>query len=130
MAVRDLSGSSWVSPGSARLDLNAILTALSLDPQELDSFISSFSPCASYTVNWTTGANTWTLTDTTNSRFVLVLLPYGNTQTCILSWKTGDTVSYINPAGFWLTTLDPNHMPATLYATVGGNISGVRILVF
>ncbi len=130
MPVRDLSPTTWNAPGTARVSLGVVLSAFNSDPMNLDQFLSVYSPRQNDTLNLTTGANTYTITDTTNSRFILLILPFGNTQTCIVKWNNADTGKYVNPNGFFFDTFDGNHIPTTLYLTAGNTINGVQVLVF
>lgn len=132
MPPRDLSPTSWNAPGGARLSIGLVLAAMNNDRQAIDDFVTMYSPSSRVTVNLANGANTYTIPDTTNARFVLVVMPFGNTTSCVVSWlaHNTDAVSFINPEGFYFTTLDPAHIPTTLYLFTGAAIPGVTILVF
>lgn len=140
MPTRDISPTLWTAPGTARVSLGLLLSALSDESIPTDDILNRFSPSSVETVNLLlanngsppTGSNAFAIPDTTNSRFIYVRMPFGNTATCKLTWPTYAATSglFINPNGFYFTTLDPNNMPATLYFTVSANISGVLIAVF
>ena len=133
MALRDISPTAWQAPGIGRAALDIILSNLSDNPIDLDQWQNSYAPISADTVNWTTAANPnpIALPATTNTRFVLIILPRNNTGSCIIKGATsGDASWYINPNGFLLTTLDPAHIPANMNAVVGANITGVQVIIF
>lgn len=130
MPSRDLSPAVWTAPGTAKVAMGVVLSSFNNDPLAIDQFLSAYSPNDAQNVNWSSGANTFTIADTTNSRFIFILLPFGNTQTVVLKWNNADTGKYVNPNGFYFDTFDPNNMPTTLYITAGGTINGVKIWVF
>ena len=126
MAVRDLSPTQWTSPGTARVSLNAILTAEGFDALPFDIWISSYSPSNDTTVNLSSGFNALTSPDTTNVRFFCLIPPRGNSTSITLKGVTGDTGLGINPNGFIF--LAPVSGIASVGITTGSAINGCRVI--
>src|SRR5512135_396350 len=131
--LRDISPTQWLSPGMGRIDFGLILSNLNQNPLDLDSWINVYAPVRATTATWTSGGNpnSIAIPDSTNTRALLIILPRGNTNTCIIKGATsGDASWNINPNGFLFTTFDPSNMPANLNAVVGGTITDAQIYWF
>lgn len=132
MAIWDLSPGQWVSPGTAKVSLNVILTNMGFDPLPLDIWINDFSPANLVEMPLASGFNAIPVPDVVNQRGVIVIMPRGNTQTWIVKGVTGDTGNHMNPNGFYAATIDPaNPLPGTpsaLGITTGGIIEGVTFI--
>lgn len=128
--IRDISPVQWAAPGVARIDFGLLLSNLSQDPVELDSFTSIYAPIVATRATWTVAGNpnSIAIPDSTNQRAILIVLPRGNTQTCIIKGATSADASWqINPNGFLFTTFNGAVMPANLNAVVGGTITGASL---
>ncbi len=126
MAVRDISPTSYNAPGTARVSLNAILTAMGAEPLPFDVWISNYSPNNDNYINLASGFQALTSPDTTNVRFFCLILPNGNTQSCVIKGITGDTGLGMNPNGVFFFT--PVSGLASVGVTAGAIITGARVI--
>lgn len=131
---RDLSPSAYVAPGTARLSLSVLLSALGADPLVMDAFISNYSPSNDIYYNFPGSATMVALSTIfpgldSNARFVLIIPPRGNANSITLKGVTGDTGIPIHPNGPALLSVPSGGAP-TWGITVTLATTGVRIVVF
>ena len=118
-------------PGTARVSLNAILTAEGFDPIPFDIWINSYSPSNDMTGNLSSGFNNTGILanpDTTNCRLFIFIPPRGNATTITLKGVTGDTGLAQHPNGVILLTLPATSAPSAIGITTGGTINGCRVI--
>lgn len=133
MAIRDLSPSSYVAPGTARLALSVILSANGLDPLPLDVLLSNYSPSADVYYNFAGSATMVALSTIipgldANARVIVVVPPRGNTNAMTLKGVTGDTGVPLNPNGITVIPIPSGGAP-TWGLTVTVATTGVRFIV-
>lgn len=134
MATRDLSPSAYISPGTASLGLQLILSDHGINPLPLDMWISNYSPCADFSYNFAGSATMVALSTIfpgldANARFVVVIPPAGNTNPMTLKGITGDTGVPLNPNGATVLMVPSGGAPSW-GITATSAIVGVRFLVF
>lgn len=138
MAVRDMSPTAWLAPGTAQIGLSVTLSDKGFLPLILDQWINNYSPCYDGYVNLASGWQTLASlipsllsnpvdTDTA-IRTIIVIPPRGNTQTIQLKGVTGDTGIPVHANGFAAITM-PLAASLTWGITAGAAISGVRVIV-
>lgn len=133
MAVRDLSPTAYVAPGTARLALSLVLSANSINPLDLDVLLSNYSPSADIYYNFA-GSVTMVALSTifpgldSNARVIVVIPPRGNTNPITLKGVTGDTGLPLNPNGMSVIPVPSGGAP-TWGITATSAITGVRIIV-
>lgn len=135
--VRDLSPASWLAPGTATIDLGILLAAVTGTlPLPLDEWLSNYSPSIDVTV--TTAVTTFQAIATlvpgldSNARFVLIMMPRGNTTAATIKGVTDTGTAAgngipINPNGFAFIALSSALATWGIYTAAA--IVGVRIIV-
>lgn len=104
-----------------------ILTGDTISSKSYPSAANSASPGSEDVYSLLTGANTILVpTGGTTVKAATIIPPAGNLQTITLKGITGDT-------GVGLSKLDPTTIafdtaPASFVLTVGGNVTGLRII--
>ena len=131
MANRDLSPSSWNSPGTAQVSLNVVASAESASPLPLDILLSNYAVLVDGTINLSSGFNNTGLLanpDTTNARIFIFIPPYNNSTSITLKGVTGDTGLLQNPNGMILLTMPSSSAPSAVGITAGNTITGCRVI--
>lgn len=134
MSIRDLSPSAWTAPGSARLSISLILSALADESVPFDAWISDYSPryvgppiLTDGSIGLASGFNAIKNPDTTNTRFFIFVPPRGNTTALTLKGVTGDTGLSLNPNGPIVLSLPASSQPASVGITAGAAITGCTV---
>lgn len=132
MAVRDLSPTAYIAPGTMSLGLNLVISAHCPDPVPLDKWLSNYSPSADVTV--TTAVATFQTIATlvpsldANARMIIIIPPIGNSTAITLKGISGDTGVPLHPNGIAVLAVPSGGAP-TWGITTAAAIVAVRIII-